>query len=47
MVEKFRTFEAYKDHFAEFLTGLKQPVKNKIFWTLKLIETCREFPRNS
>jgi phage-related protein len=39
MAEKFRTVEAYKNYFAEFLEGLKQPVRDKIFWTLRLIET--------
>ena len=39
MVEKFRTVEAYKNYFADFLAGLRQPVKDKIYWTIRLIET--------
>ena len=39
MAEKFRTVEAYRNHFADFLAGLKQPVKDKIYWTIRLIET--------
>ncbi len=39
MAEKFRTVEAYKHYFADFLAGLKQPVKDKIYWTFNLIET--------
>lgn len=40
MAEKFRTVQAYKNYFADFLAGLKQPVKDKIFWTLRLLETA-------
>jgi phage-related protein len=39
MAEKFRTVEAYKNYFADFLAGLAQPVKDKIYWTFRLIET--------
>lgn len=39
MAEKFRTVEAYRNYFADFLVGLKQPVRDKIYWTIRLIET--------
>ncbi|MCC7308110.1 MAG: type II toxin-antitoxin system RelE/ParE family toxin [Acidobacteria bacterium] len=39
MAEKVRTVEAYKNYFADFLAGLKRPVKDKIYWTIRLIET--------
>jgi phage-related protein len=39
MAERFRTVEAYKNHFADFLAGLRQPVKDKVLWTLRLIES--------
>ena len=39
MAEKFRTVEAYRNYFADFLSGLNQPVRDKIYWTIKLIET--------
>ena len=42
MSEKFRTVVLYKDYFADFLAGQRQKVKDKIVWTLKLIE---ELPR--
>ena len=42
MSEKFRTVVLYKDYFADFLAAQRQKVKDKIVWTLKLIE---ELPR--
>lgn len=40
MAEKnFRTVEAYKNYFADFLDGLRQPAKAKVYWTLALIES--------
>lgn len=33
-----RKIEAYKDYFAEFLAKQTQAVKEKIYWTLNLIE---------
>jgi len=39
MAESFRTIEAYKDYFADFVARLKAPVREKIYWTLRLIET--------
>jgi len=42
MNEKFRTVVLYKEYFADFFTGQRQKVKDKIVWTLRLIE---ELPR--
>jgi len=39
MAEKIRSVEAYKNYFAEFLSGQKQAVKDKIYWTINLIES--------
>lgn len=44
MAEKFRKIEAYRDYFSDFLSQQKQAVKDKIYWTLTLIE---EMPRIS
>lgn len=42
MSEKFRNVILYKEYFAEFFAGRRQKVKDKIVWTLHLIE---ELPR--
>ncbi|HSK73189.1 MAG TPA: type II toxin-antitoxin system RelE/ParE family toxin [Pyrinomonadaceae bacterium] len=42
MSEKFRSVVLYKNYFAEFFTEQRQKVKDKILWTLRLIE---ELPR--
>jgi phage-related protein len=42
MSEKFRSVVLYKNYFADFFDGQKQKVKDKIVWTLRLIE---ELPR--
>ena len=42
MSEKFRTVVLYKNYFADFLAKQRQKVKDKIVWTLRLIE---ELPR--
>lgn len=39
MAEIYRKIEVYESHFADFLSNLKQPVRDKIYWTLRLIET--------
>jgi len=39
MEEKIRTIEAYKSYFADFLAEQKQAVRDKIYWTFRLIET--------
>lgn len=42
MSEKFRTVVFFKSYFDDFYTEQTQKVKNKIVWTLRLIE---ELPR--
>ncbi|MCY7346390.1 MAG: type II toxin-antitoxin system RelE/ParE family toxin [Pyrinomonadaceae bacterium] len=42
MSEKFRTVVLYKNYFNDFFAGRRQKVKDKIVWTLRLIE---ELPR--
>ncbi len=42
MSEKFRAVVFYKNHFNDFFAEQKQKVKDKIIWTLRLIE---ELPR--
>jgi phage-related protein len=44
MVEKYRTVEAFRDHFYHFLSKQTQAVRDKVYWTIKLIE---EVPRVS
>lgn len=44
MSEKFRTVVLYKDYFADFFDGQKQKVKDKIVWTLRLIEELERVP---
>lgn len=39
MAESFRSVEAYKSYFADFMSGLERPIKEKVYWTLRLIET--------
>jgi phage-related protein len=34
----------YKDYYLEFFDGLKEPVKKKFNWTLKLIATIDRVP---
>ena len=44
MIEKYRSVEVFGDHFADFLSKQTQAVRDKIYWTIKLIE---EVPRVS
>lgn len=39
MAETFRTVETYGSYFADFIAKLERPVRDKIYWTLRLIET--------
>lgn len=39
MAEHFRTVEAYKNYFVDFMSVLTKPVRKKIYWTINLIET--------
>src|SRR5215472_13214277 len=42
--EKFRSVVFYKNYFQDFFIAQKQKVKDKIIWTLKLIEELRSVP---
>ena len=42
--EKHRTITFYKDYFETFLSVQRQKVKDKIIWTLKLIEEVDRVP---
>ena len=44
MSEKFRNVVLYKDYFADFFAGQRQKVKDKIVWTLRLIEELPRIP---
>ena len=44
MSEKFRTVIFYKDYFNDFFAGQKPKVKDKIIWTLRLIEELPRIP---
>lgn len=46
MVEKYRTVEAFRDHFANFLSKQTQAVRDKVYWTIKLIEEVPRSPRS-
>lgn len=41
---KCRSIVFYKDYFEDFFVSQKQKVKDKIIWTLKLIEEFRTIP---
>ena len=43
--EKIRTVFLYKDYFNDFYNKQKQKVKKKIIWTLRLIETQKQVPK--
>ena len=42
--EKIRTVFLFKHYFNDFFAMQKQKVKDKIIWTLKLIETIQHVP---
>ena len=44
--EKIRTVFLYKNYFTDFYIKQKQKVKDKIIWTLKLIETIKQVPED-
>ena len=44
--EKIRTVFLYKSYFTDFYIKQKQKVKDKIIWTLKLIETIKQVPED-
>ena len=41
---KLRTVFLYKNYFSEFFRKQKQKVKDKILWTLRIIETQKHIP---
>jgi hypothetical protein len=43
---KFRTITIYKQYFPEFLSKQRQKVKDKIIWTLRLIEEIKQVPES-
>lgn len=42
--QKFRSIRLYRDHFETFYNRQKQKVKDKIIWTLRLVEEIRIVP---
>jgi len=42
--EKFRNSFLYKEYFSDFYAKQKSKVKEKIIWTIKLVETLRIVP---
>ncbi len=44
MNDKFRTIYFYKSYFTDFLRKQSNKVKDKILWTLKLIESQKFIP---
>jgi phage-related protein len=42
--QKFRSVKFYKDYFETFFIRQRQKVKDKIVWTLKLVEELRFIP---
>ncbi|MBN8585435.1 MAG: type II toxin-antitoxin system RelE/ParE family toxin [Ignavibacteria bacterium] len=44
MNDKIRTIYFYKSYFTDFLSKQSNKVKDKIIWTLKLIESQRSIP---
>lgn len=40
----YRTVITYKSYFEDFLAAQKQKVKDKIYWTLELIEEVEKVP---
>jgi phage-related protein len=41
---KIRSVTFYKDYFSDFFHKQKQKVKDKILWTLRIIETQQQIP---
>ena len=42
--QKFRTIIFYKDYFEQFFVKQRDKVKNKIIWTLNLVEELERVP---
>ena len=45
MKKKYRYIETYKDYFEKFFVKQDQKVKDKIIWTLELIEDIEHVPK--
>jgi phage-related protein len=45
MIKKYRYIETYKDYFENFFVQQDQKVKDKIIWTLELIEDIEHVPK--
>jgi len=43
---KYRTIITYKDYFFDFFSKQRQKVKDKITWTLRLIEDLHHVPES-
>lgn len=43
-IEKFRTITVYNNHFSRFLDNQRLKVRNKIIWTLRIIEQEKIIP---
>lgn len=43
-MEKLRTVTLYKEYFTDFYHKKRQKVKDKILWTLKIIEITQQIP---
>jgi phage-related protein len=46
MSKRFRKVEAYEHYFADFVSKQRQKVRDKIFWTLRLIEELERVPES-
>lgn len=44
--QKFRTVIFYKDYFEKFFLKLNSKVKQKVIWTIELIEDLERIPKN-
>ena len=43
-MHKFRTIISYQNHFEEFIKQQKPKIRNKIYWTLLLVEESQYVP---
>ncbi len=46
MSKEYRKIEFYENHFTDFYFSQTQKVKDKITWTLKLIESVEKIPED-
>jgi len=45
MSEKVRTITLYKNYFTDFYNQQNQKVRDKILWTIRVIETLQQVPQ--